>query len=117
MRLDLRHAAVGPAPALARQLRQRLRRRAIDHHLDVVERPIGMARGIDAMRIVARVGRRVPAPDREVEAAGEGDRIVDHDDLLVLRAAEGTELSMQSVTRSGVRQRSDKRGNSSRSPA
>ena len=89
VRLDLRHAAVGATPALARQLRQRLGGRTIDHHLDVVERPVGMARGIDALGVLRRMGGGVPAPDREVEAAGESHRIVDHDDLLVLRAAEG----------------------------
>ena len=65
------------------------RRLAIDHHLDVVERPVGMAGGIDALAILGRMGGRVPAPDREIEPAREGQRIVDHHDLLVLRAAEG----------------------------
>ena len=77
----------GARPALARKLRQRERGVAVDHHLDVVERPIGLAGRIEPMRIVDPVLAGIPAADRQIEPAGECERIVDHDDLLVLRGA------------------------------
>ena len=53
-----------------------------------MERPVGLAGGIDALRMLDRMLGRVPAPDRHVEAAGKRDRIVDDHQLLVLRGAE-----------------------------
>jgi len=41
------------------------------------------------MGLVGGVPPRVPARRREVEAAREGDRVVHHDDLLVLGGAQG----------------------------
>ena len=88
-RADRRRALAGAArPALARELRQRRRRLAVDHRLHVVERRIGRAGEIDAARIVEAMLARVPAPGGQVEPAGERHRVVDHDDLLMLRGAE-----------------------------
>jgi len=44
--------------------------------------------GIDAAGVVGAVLRRVPAACREIEAADERDRVIDHDDLLVMRRTE-----------------------------
>ena len=52
-----------------------------------MERRIGLAVG-DAARIVREMLGRVPAAHREVDAADEGHRIVDHHDLLVLAAGK-----------------------------
>ena len=43
---------------------------------------------IDATRIAGSVLAGVPAPHREIETAGEGDEIVDDDDLLMLRRSQ-----------------------------
>src|SRR5690606_15027629 len=72
-------------PALASQRARRARAFAADDHLDVVEGRIRSPSGIDPWWIVGRMRRRVPAPLREVDAAAVGDRIVDDDDLLVVR--------------------------------
>jgi hypothetical protein len=50
-----------------------------------MEWPIGLTGRIDPLGIVQGMVRRVPAPDGQVEAAGERHRIVDDDDLLVMR--------------------------------
>jgi hypothetical protein len=81
-------AASGMAPATPGQQSQRTRGLAVDHHLDVVERAIGLARRIDASRVVGLVAARVPAADGDVETAREGQRIVDHHKLLVLGGTE-----------------------------
>jgi hypothetical protein len=78
-------AAGGQAPALARDLGERLRRLPVERHHEVVERRIGLAVG-DAAGVVGAVLARVPAAHREVDAADEGERIVDEHDFLVLRA-------------------------------
>ena len=75
----------GGEPALARQRREAARRFAVQHDHQVVERRIGLAVG-DAPRVLRQVLRAVPAPHREVDAADEGDSVVDHHDLLVMRA-------------------------------
>jgi hypothetical protein len=50
-----------------------------------VKRRIRFAIGIGPQRMMGFVGAAVPAPYREVEAADEGERAVNDDDLLVLR--------------------------------
>src|SRR4051812_46533740 len=75
-------------PALAGNLRKRARRIAVHNHLDVVKGLERRTGGVDAGGIVHLVLRGVPAPDGEIESAGERHRIVDHNDLLMLRAAE-----------------------------
>ena len=79
--------AAGGAPPALRHLRQTDRRFAIHHALHVVKRRIWFAVGIGAQRMMGFVRAGVPAPYREVEAAGEGKRAVNDDDLLVLRGA------------------------------
>src|SRR5690606_19665859 len=44
--------------------------------------------GIAAARIASAVLARVPAAGAQVDPAAEGDPVVDHDQLLVVRAAE-----------------------------
>ena len=39
------------------------------------------------MRIIEMMPRRIPAPDREVDAAREREGIIDDDDFLVMRRA------------------------------
>ena len=56
--------------------------------MDIVERRIGVTGWIDTLLVARGMVRRVPAPDRQIEATGERYRIVDHDDLLMLRTPE-----------------------------
>ena len=89
LRLDIElRAGGGGRPALAGDLGQRMCCLAVHHHLHVVERLEGMAGRIHPGRIVGGVRGGVPAADRQVESAAERQRIVDHNDLLMLRAAE-----------------------------
>jgi hypothetical protein len=53
--------------------------------LHVVKRRIGLAVGIGPQRMMGVVRAGVPAPYRQIEAACEGERTVNDDDLLVLR--------------------------------
>ena len=76
------------APSARAQAPPARRGFAVDHRLHVMERRIGHAGEIDAARIVEAMRARVPAPGGEIEPAGERERVVDHDDLLVLRGAE-----------------------------
>ncbi len=77
--------AAGGAPSVLRHFRQAGRGFAIHHALHVVKRRIGLAVGIGPQRMMGFVRAGVPAPYREVEAADEGKRAVNDDDLLVLR--------------------------------
>ena len=61
---------------------------AVHQSLHVVIRRVGLSSRINAVRIFERVRGRIPAPDGQIESAGIGDRVVDHDDLLMLRTAE-----------------------------
>ncbi len=80
--------AGGTVPARPRQFAERGGGVAIDHHLNVVERLVGLVTRIDA-EIVCRIVRRgIPATDRNVEAAAEGETVVDDDDFLVMGSAE-----------------------------
>ena len=74
-------------PPLARQLAERSRGRAVDRDADVVERRVVEEAGVAAARVGHPVLARVPAARGEVEAAREGDRVVDDDELLVVTAA------------------------------
>ena len=78
----------GGLPAGAGELAQRGGRVAVDHHLNVVHGRVGAADRIDAARLARQVSGRVPAPDRQIQPAREGDRVVDDDDLLVVGGAE-----------------------------
>ena len=78
----------GPAPAAAHQIAERGGRRTIDHHLDVVKRPVRLLLRIDAVGIVRCVVGRVPAADGEIETAAKGQAVVDDDELLMMGPAE-----------------------------
>ena len=79
---------VAALPAVAAQLAERARGGAVDDRLHVVIRPIRLAIGVAAHGLAAGVLGRVPAAVREIETADERDRIVDDDDLLMVRRAE-----------------------------
>ena len=99
MRFD--RAAGGPPPAL-RQFPKGGGGFAIDHALDIVKRRVGLAVGIHAVRMVGGVRAGVPAPDRQIEPAGERDRPVNDDDLLVLgrtKRKAGVETEAKPVRR------------------
>ena len=74
-------------PALARQLSQRTRGFVVDQRADIVEWRVAAAVGVVPRRIGGQMARRVPAVEREVEAADERQRIVDDDELLMVRGA------------------------------
>ena len=78
------HRATRSGPPRHRDLAECGRGLALDHALDIVEWRIRLAVGIAAKRMLGEMLAGVPAPDRQVEPAGEGHRIVDHDDLLML---------------------------------
>jgi hypothetical protein len=59
-----------------------------DDGLHVVEWPVGLAVNVAAQRLVDVVVAGIPTPDRDVEAAGERDTIINHDQLLMLRRAD-----------------------------
>ena len=54
-----------------------------------MERRIGLAVGIDAARIIRLMFRGIPAPAAQIDAAGEGDLVIDHYQLLMMRGAFG----------------------------
>ena len=80
---------VARASARAPRASSARRRRAVDHHHHLVPRLVLLARRLAPARVVVRVARRVPAVGGEVAAAAEGDRAVDHQQLLVVAGAEG----------------------------
>ena len=51
----------------------------------------------DALCVLGRVITGVPAPAGQIDAAAEGDAIVDHDDLLVMRAADRMRIVVAEV--------------------
>ena len=75
-------------PAIADERSQRGGDRPVGHRLDLVIGPVRRAVRIESMRLVQPVRGRVPPMPRQVDAAGEGERVVDDDDLLVVRRAE-----------------------------
>ena len=100
LRLDPLGPAVGAAfdrfermaarclPALARQLAQRLRHRPFQDRGRVVPGCVGAAIGPDAARVAVAMLGRIPAVAGHVDAAAEGQAIVDHDDLVMVRGAQ-----------------------------
>ena len=94
--------AGGPVPALARQRREAARGFAVEHHHQVVERRVGLAVR-HAPRILRQVLRAIPAAHGEVDAADEGERIVDDDDLLVMRARHRMRVVVAQVHAPGRR--------------
>ena len=90
--------AGGEFPAAIADLGHRSCRFAVDGHLEVVDRLVDRPVVPHADRVVAGVAFRIPALDGQVHAADEGQRIVDADDLLVVRRIErvmGVELDVQ----------------------
>ena len=73
-------------PTLARHVSEHARRLAVDRDHHVVERRIGSV-AYHSTRLVGSMLRRVPALAGQVDASAKRDRIVDDDDLLVVRAA------------------------------
>ena len=80
--------AAGGPPAVLDQFQKGGGGFAIDHALDIVERRVWPAVGVQPMRIAGGVRAVIPAPDRQVEPAGERNRPVNDDDLLVLGRTE-----------------------------
>src|SRR4029079_12616597 len=74
-------------PAVAAQLSEGARRGAVDDSLHVVVRTVRVAFRIAAVRLVAAGWWGVPAAVRQIETAHESDRVVDDDDLLMVRGA------------------------------
>ena len=72
---------------------------------------IGLAGGIDPIRIVKAMMGAVPAADGHILPAGKGDRIIHHHDLLVVRCAS-RQVVVQAIVEcgAGVRQPSETRG-------
>jgi len=61
---------------------------AVDRRLQVVHGLVGRAVRVPAQRVVDRMLGRVPALDRQIDAADEGERVVDRDGLLVVGGAD-----------------------------
>ena len=74
-------------PALTRELAEGTRDVALNQGLHVVKRRIGFAGRIDALRIFGTMLAGVPTTDRHVETTAERDRVVDHNQLLVMCGA------------------------------
>ncbi|KXX64904.1 hypothetical protein AY586_02150 [Marichromatium gracile] len=70
--------------ARARQLGERAGALAVDHQLQVVEGRVGLAVGVAPAGVLGLVRAAVPAPFTEVEAAAEGQCVVDDHQLLVV---------------------------------
>ena len=75
------------APALARELTQRGSGGALQRHGRIVPRAVGRAVRHGAARVVVEMRGRVPAVAGHVDAAAEGEAIVDHHDLVVVARA------------------------------
>jgi hypothetical protein len=75
-------------PALAEEPSDRAGRFALDEDLRVVHGAVCGALRVGAARVDRQVLGRVPAAVGEVDAAAERERVVDHDELLVVAPAE-----------------------------
>ncbi len=84
-----KHLARAGTPARPHEIPERGGRLSLDHDLHVVHRRVRPTGRIDPPRIGRVVGRRIPTPDGEVEASREGQGVVDHHDLLVVRGPNG----------------------------
>jgi hypothetical protein len=72
-----------PPPAPTRVVAGRAGDGPAHHRLDIVKRRVGLAGRRHPQRVVRIVGTGVPPVTPEIEAADEGDLIVDHHHLLV----------------------------------
>nr|WP_315053034.1 hypothetical protein [uncultured Brevundimonas sp.] len=88
-RLNLRLADGGPArrgPAFAEQVPQRPRRRSRQRRGRIMPGLGDPALAVASARVAVPVRARVPAVGQHVDAAAERQPVVDHHDLLVVRA-------------------------------
>ena len=84
----LQGLACGRSPAVPGEFGKRRRRCSVDHHLHVVERPVAHAVGVDAIRVIDGMLRRVPPADRQVQTAAEGHGVVDDNEFLMMAGAQ-----------------------------
>src|SRR6185312_6868981 len=80
------------APTLAGEFRQRPCGRTLDQHLQIVNRPVYLARRRDAAGMLWRMILEIPAVAGEIDAADKGDVVVDRDKLRVMRGRESRRL-------------------------
>ncbi len=76
-------------PAIAAKLAQRTRRPTVYDRLHIVKRAIGLAIGITAAFLIARMRGRVPAAMGQIQPAHKCDRVINHDYFLMMRRAHG----------------------------
>src|SRR5512132_529560 len=81
--------ACRPAPTLPDQIAKSGGGIAVHHELNVMVRRIKSAKGIHSARILRQVIRRVTEMFRYVQSAGKRDGIIDDDNLLMMRRAQG----------------------------
>ena len=86
-------------PAIARQHAEAGGRGSRDHGLDFVIRPVCLAERRRPRRFFRPMGARVPAMARQIDAAAERQLIVDHDNLLMVGAADGMMIVESEVER------------------
>src|SRR4029078_12272761 len=77
------------APPIAGQSAETRGNRPSHHCVDLVARTVRLSREGHARRFGHAMRARVPSTAREVDAATERELIVDDDNLLVMRAADG----------------------------
>ena len=75
-------------PALPNQLGQKSGSLAVNAHVNVMKGAIGLVVRVMSVGMRGTVLWRVPAPDRQIEPAAEGDRVVDDNQFLVVARAE-----------------------------
>ncbi len=81
--------AGGAPPAISRQLSQCRRAFALDRDLDVVVRRQKCSIDVNAPGVFRTMLRRIPTSPGEIETADKGHRVVDDDDLRMVRRADG----------------------------
>ena len=91
--------AGGALPAFPGEITKGGRRSAVDRHGDVVERRVGASGRANTALVGIGVLACVPAIIRHVDAAAEGEHVVDHDDLLVVRGPGRVALSSRNWKR------------------
>ena len=93
--------ATGSRPSRGRDLAERDRGLSIDHALHIVERRVRFAVRVAAKRMLGTMLAGVPAPDRQVQSPGEGNRVVNHHNLLMLGRSQG-KAGVQAKSNSAV---------------
>ena len=103
----MKRLAAGAPPAVARQLDERPGGRAFHHHRHVVPRAVTRAAGALAPVVALAMVARIPAPVGHVDAAAHRQLVVDHDDLLMMAAADrvdAVELEVDPLVRQPAQQ-------------